>query len=356
MIFFILLFFSPLSLAAKGNPGWSTQGIEGRIRSDQTIKALKDSRDCDKSASASSVLEIQKALEIADRERKQKFVCEVKKNIEEKNRETVKDRKFMLNYLQTGKNNPKKLTEEDHLQMAEKMIKYRLLRDKDYREYFVPSTRWTPPEEVKRKTSEMARAYVEKYGPPSSCFFIRKKIVRRAKLKSKKCHNEVLQRVQTIPYPLIVTQSVLESGWGSSSLAMEEKNILGLQVAFGDPSSMSDYPNCKRAKKNSRRCLLRFDDYRGSIYEYFARFNGSHFKGYEKYRKNRLGLYRQAKNDNQCKLSTVLSKSVHFYAENKRYVKKIQSMIDDICTLSKNCENQVFTAKNGNDKNDKNTL
>ena len=353
MIFSILFFFyalSPLSGASSEKSEWGTEGMERSIQSAQTVEALKDSKDCDKSSSASSLLSIQKALEIADRDRKQKFICEVKKNIEEKNQETVKNREFMLKYIQTGKDSPKKLSKEDHLLMAEKMIKYRLLRNKKYREYFVPSTRWTPPEEVKKKIRDMAVAYVEQYGPPSGCFFIQKNIVKRAKLKSKKCYEEVLKRVQTIPYPLILTQSVLESGWGSSPLAREENNILGLQVAFQDPSSMSDYPNCKRAKKNSHRCLLRFADYNGSVHEYFARFNGSHFNGYEKYRRDRLKLYEKGKNDNPCDLSTALSKSVHFYAEDGRYVRKIRSMMGKICNLSEKCGEQILTAQNKNNK------
>ena len=140
-----------------------------------------------------------------------------------------------------------------------------------------------------------------------------------------------------IPAPLVVAQAAIESAWGNSPLAKDENNILGLQVKFNNPSSMKNYKNCRPAKKAHDRCLLKFDDYSGSVYEYFARFNGIHYKGYQDYRKNRLSSYK--KGGNSCDTAILMANHIDFYAENPNYIKEIKSMVQKICPLIKNCNN-----------------
>ena len=340
MILLVLFFFcfAPhFSWASSEVPSWDMSGTETSIRSSKTVKAFKNREDCNQSPSENSVLLLQKALEEADHNRKEDFICEVNKDIQIENLEIAKDREFMLNYLKKKKKS-ENLSEADHLLMTEKMMKYRLLRKTASSEYFFSSTRYIPPEEMKKNIAKAAQKYINSYGLPSHCFFVQKKLVKKKKLHSKSCLNEVIRKVQPIPSPLILAQTVMESGWGSSDLAEEQNNILGLQVKFTDPSSMKFYPNCRRAKKDKRRCLLKFDSYRGSIYEYFIRFNGSHHPGYQKYRKKRLNLYNRGNKYNRCKESNILSNSIKFYAENPRYVHEIKSMIGRVCPLLKNCD------------------
>lgn len=349
MVLYFFMFFlaSCLNWAFSEQPSWDTSESAKRIQSIHAIQNLQNREHCGSSSSA-SILGIHEVLEIAAQKKREEFICEIKEDIKGQNQLVMGDREFMLNYIKTRKENPESLSEEDHIRMAEKMIKYRMLRDKEWKEYYVPSTRYTPPEVVKEKIAKLAREYVENYGPPNACFFIKRNIVKRKKLTNKTCYNEILYKVQTIPSPLILTQAALESGWGGSDLAEEHNNILGLQVRFTDPSSMSEYPNCRRAEKDPKRCLLKFSGYEGSVYEYFARFNGSHLKGYQRYRRHRLDLYNKNEDHDECRKSDALTKSIDFYAENKMYVKEIRGMMKKICSLSKNCESGVVTAENKN--------
>ena len=345
MLFLVFFFFIPqLGWTDSGQSDWDTSGMKKNLQAAQSIQAVKE--DCNISSSAASIVNVMETLEEADQSRKKTFICTVKESVEKQNQEIQKDREFMLNYIKNRETNPDSLSSTDHLQMTRKMIKYRLLRDKEWKEYFVPSTRYTPLAEVERQIDQLAEQYIKDQGPPGSCFFIKGKKVKKATINSSVCHQEILYKVQMIPPQLILTQAALESGWGTSDLAREENNILGLQVAFRDPSSMDEYPNCRRAKGDSSRCLLKFGDYSGAVYEYFARFNGSHLKGYRSYRANRLKLYRQGKDYDECRKSSILSNSIDFYAENKMYINEIKNMIGKICSVAKDCNKESVISEN----------
>ena len=335
MVFFLSLFFYSIAYAELTEV-WDTSQTQKIISSKKTIQALKAQTDCNNaSQSVSDVLNLfeslngEKIVQDLIYPYKKKFLCQVNAYISEQNKEVIEDQKFMLSYL----DNNDQRTEEDHLRMTELLIKYRLLRDKNGTEYFVSATRFQPPEETKRQIRQLAEFYVKEFGNPTHCFFFKSSKVKKSSLEDKACKGEISLKVRPIPAPLVLTQSVLESDWGNSSLAKEESNILGLQVKFRNPSTMSNYPNCRPAKKAPDRCLLKFDNYRGSIYEYFSRFNGSHLSGYKKYRKAREDIYDNSDWDS-CKKAVHLSKAVDFYAENPNYVAEIQSMINtEICKM-----------------------
>ncbi len=322
---------------AYGSAGWSTEEMTKNLQSRHAIRNFEKQKDCNDSPLLLSVVNIHKVLEKGSKNHKEKFVCDVRKEIDLNNQEIEANQKFMLNYIKAMKENPESLSTEDHLQMTEKMIKYRLLRNNKMKEYYVPSTRYTPPEEVLQKMKQMARKHFEKNGPPTSCFFVKEDRVKKSKLTESSCQKEITLKVQKIPNSLILAQAALESNWGKSSLAEEENNILGLQVAFRDPSSMDNYPNCRRAKRSFNRCLLKFNNYRGSIDEYFSRFNGSHLRGYQDYRSRRFKLYSQRKNYNECQQADVLHRHIDFYAENKMYTQEIQGVLSEVCSMSRKC-------------------
>ncbi|MCZ0932234.1 MAG: glucosaminidase domain-containing protein [Oligoflexia bacterium] len=328
---------------------WDTSQTQKFIDSKKTIQALKAQADCNTYQSPSDVLNLfeilnsEEAVQALVDPYKKKFLCQVDNYISEQNKEVMEDQKFMLSYL----DNNDQRTEADHLRMTELLIKYRLLRDKNWKEYFVSATRFQPPEETKRQISQLAKLYIKEFGNPTHCFFVKSSKAQKSSLEDKACRDEISLKARPIPAPLVLTQSVLESDWGNSSLAKEESNILGLQVKFRNPSTMSNYPHCRPAKKAPSRCLLKFDNYRGSIYEYFSRFNGSHLSGYSKYREARKDIYDNSDWDS-CKKAAHLSNAVDFYAENPNYVAEIQSMIDaEICEMvSTAClEGSALTAK-----------
>ena len=345
MLFLFFFFFTPqLGWTNFGQSDWDTSGMKKNLQATQSIQAVKE--DCNISLSAASIVNVMETLEETDQSRRKTFICTVKEIVEKQNQEIQKDREFIMNYIKNRVKNPNSLSSTDHFQMTRKMIKYRLLRDKEWKEYFVPSTLYTPPEEVKRQIDQLAEQHIKDQGPPGNCFFIKGKKVKKVKINSPVCHQEILYKIQKIPSQLILTQAALESGWGTSNLAKEENNILGLQVAFRDPLSMDKYPNCRRAKGDFSRCLLKFDDLSGAVYEYFSRFNGSHLKGYRSYRTNRLKLYRQGKDYDDCRKSSILSNSIDFYAENKMYINEIKKMIGKVCSIAKDCNKESMISEN----------
>lgn len=312
---------------------WDTEGIEQNVQIHQSLDAL--SEDCYDSPSENSVLQISEVLEVAAVEGKRSFVCELKMYIEDKNRILEEEQEFMFNYINTmsEENASQNLSEADHLKMIELMIKYRLLGySKEGKEYYVPATRWTPPSKIIEETRQIAENYFQTEGSaPAKCFFIAENKRKQAPLTSEICKKEILQRVQVIPSPLILAQAALESGWGKSDLAKDFNNVLGLQVKFNQPDTMPEYDNCQPAKKDRSRCLLKFENFGGSVYEYFSRFNSSHLENYRKYRQNRLTVY-QEKNSS-CEQSLALVPYIDFYAENPRYTKEVQEMIEYICSF-----------------------
>ena len=332
MIFFLSLFFCFSAYADFTE--WDISHTQKIIDSKKTIQAFKDQIDCNSSSQLESVLKLSETLKEEASQAliepdKKKFLCQVDNYISEQNKEVVEDQKFMLGYL----DNSSQKTEEDHLKMTELLIKYRLLRDKNWKEYYVSATRFQPPEETERQIKQLARLYINKFGNPRHCFFVKSGRVEKSNLEGKACRDEISLKARPIPAPLVLTQSVLESDWGKSSLATEEANILGLQVKFRNPNTMPNYPNCRPAKKDSSRCLLKFASYKGSIYEYFARFNGSHLLGYAQYREIRKNVYNNSEEDS-CKKAVHLSNAIDFYAENPNYVAEIQSMINtEICNM-----------------------
>ena len=348
MIFFVL-FFSSFIYAdstdyTKLTASWSFIETQKIIESKKTIQTLKEQKDCVYSSpSANSVLDIfetlkqEETIQALIEPHKQKFLCRVDNYISEQNKETTEDQKFMLNYLNNSAN-----TQADDLKMTELLIKYRLLRDKNWKEYYVSATRFQPPEETKRQTRQLAESYIKEFGPPTHCFFVENNKVKKSNLTDELCREEISLKVRPIPAPLVLTQSVLESDWGNSNWAQKESNILGLQVKFRDPSSMPAYSNCRPAEKDPSRCVLKFESYKGAIYEYFSRFNGSHLSGYNKYRTARKDVQND-KDLNNCQKATRLSKAIDFYAENPNYVKEIQSMIDkEVCNMvSTACSNKA---------------
>ena len=344
-IFILWIFLFPVHFIWAGiNSEWDTSGIEASVQVSETLSAFEDREDCNPNSSESSLFAAQKVLEQVQLTTKELFICEIRQITQAENDQISKDREFAFDYLEQKKNNPNNLSEKDHIHMIEVMIKYRLLKNKDNgKQYFVPATRHTW---IQKKIKSLAKNHFEKYGPVNKCIYFEKNIFKEAKLEEDLCLKEFIYKIQPIPAPLIVSQAIEESDWGDSPLAREQNNILGLQVPFNNPSSMSNYPNCRRAREASNRCLLKFANYTGSVYEYFTRFNGSSIDGYPEYREDRLDLYKKSSDYNECEKSLILSESISFYAENEKYVNEIKHNIKQICPVLKKCEGNTITTQN----------
>ncbi len=332
-------------------PVFSNEGLIESYQANQTTTALEE--DCNPSTTAESLTQIGETLEKAGEASYQlDFICEVKILIDKENNKMQESRAFMLSYIDKK---PEDRSPEDHQRMTELMIKHRMLKDesgvssKPNRlgiDYFVPATRYIPPEVTQRQIRELAKKHIESDGPPDKCLFYVGKQIHTKDIKSEDCRNEIMSKVQPIPAPLILSQCALESGWGENQ---EHDNIIGLQVQFKDPSTMtpSVYPNCRRAKKDPHRCMLKFNGYEGSIDEYFSRFNAAHLAGYQRYRVNRLKLYENNQgNSDACEMAKKLLPSVKGYAEDEKYLPHIKGMLDNkICNMMEKCENQSAKQK-----------
>ena len=109
-------------------------------------------------------------LELASQDHKQNFICKTHQETANQNQEVENDQKFMLDYI-SKKSKSQNISDSDHILMIEKLMKYRLLRDKKWKEYFVSATRFTAPNEIKEHLTKQAQTYFQNFGPATSCFF-----------------------------------------------------------------------------------------------------------------------------------------------------------------------------------------
>ena len=276
---------------------------------------------------------------------KTEFVCKVNKFTKIKNKEVLADRKFMLSYK------PQTANDSQHIKMIASLMKYRMLKGKNSpKPYYASSARWGAGKGVYKTINKWAKAYYKQYGAPKNCVITNIKqsniaVLKKVEISSPECLKEIKLRVQTIPAPLVATQASIESTWGASEQAQNENNILGLQVKFNQPETMSKYKYCRRAKKDRSRCILKFDSYLGSIHEYFARFNSSSNPGYIDYRKKRKSTLAKprainvnASDNNSCDVSKDVSLSLNFYAEDKNYANKLKRSVVSICKRLQKCD------------------
>ena len=314
------------------------------------------------------------------------FVCKVNKYADDINNETREDRKFMKEYLQR-KNKGRSLSKENHIHMTLLLIKYRLLRHPKTRgimitdssgskhPLYVSTSRYDWPNEVKNRMRKSAEAYVESFGPPSSCYYSAIKNNKysaniKGELLSDACVDAIDSKTMYNPKSLVIAQAVVESGSGTSLWATKYNNVLGLQILFNNPSSMKRYQNCLPAEQDKSRCILLFPSQRSSVYEYMYRFNASPLEGYKKYRDHRRDVcqkiskqtgeedcgkamasmkseYCGVKNSSatadicsaggECSLSLGLTNFMEHYAENENYLKEVTRVLSQVCNITPYC-------------------
>ena len=330
------------------NDSFNNENLKRNYRVQETIGHLLQKASCSNNTATSSelnIIDIHQFIEETQLSEQEKFICKMSIEIRKKMLEILEDRKFMKDYIEKQRAKTA-ISKDDKIKMTALLIKYRLLANKNgvcspyvgsAGECYFSSARFAIPKEMFVKINQSAVKYVNQVGEPKKCLFNK----REYPLDSDQCEKEILSRVQTIPAPLILAQAAQESGWGNKKWASEYNNILGLQVKFSNPPTMSCYKNCRCAGKKKSRCALKFTDVAGCLHEYNMRFNASSNKLYPKFRKARENLKnmdRIGDLNSQCQNARTLVPYLKGYAEERKYVRFICNRLnDDICDILKKC-------------------
>lgn len=337
---------------AKTKPNKDSFNNQGLVRDYQVqriVSSFSERISCGNISvpSEKNIIDIYQLIEQAQLTEREQFVCKMSVEIRKKMKNILEDREFMKNYIEKKKTNAP-INKEDKIKMTALLIKYRLLKNKDNicdpyvtraEECYFSSARFEVPSEVFIEINKSATKYIDQLGEPQKCFFNR----REYPLDSTQCENEILSRVQVIPAPLILAQAAQESGWGNqdNKWVSEYNNLLGLQIQFSNPPTMSCYKNCRCAGSKKSRCALKFTDISGSFYEYSMRFNASPHQAYKKFREARKALQNINEFDDintQCQNARALIPYIKNYAEERKYMQLICNRLNNnICEIVRKC-------------------
>ena len=341
---------------SKPNIGFNRDSVKNQnlarsYRIQRVVNAFSEKLSCSNTSvfSEQNIIDIYWAIEKSQLNEREKFVCKMAAEIRKKMEEILEDRQFMKNYIAQKQANAD-IKENDKIKMTGLLIKYRLLKNKDNicnpyvtkaGECYFSSARFEVPTEIFIKINESALKYVNQEGEPKKCLFNR----REYPLDSDQCADEILSRVQVIPAPLILAQAAQESGWGNpnNKWVSQYNNLLGLQIQFNNPPTMSCYKNCRCTGSEKSRCALKFTDVGGCFHEYAMRFNANPHQMYKEFRKARKNLKNiddMSDTTSQCQNARALVPYLKDYAEEKKYVHFICDRLNDnICEIFKKCPN-----------------
>ncbi len=327
------------------------QNLARNYRIQRVVNTFSEKLSCSKTSTFSeqNIIDIHWAIEKSQLSEREKFVCEMAVEIRKKMKDILEDRRFMKNYIEQKRANAD-IKEEDKIKMTGLLIQYRLLKNKSNicdpyvtraGECYFSSARFEIPVEIFIKINESALKYVNQEGEPKKCLFNG----REYPLDSEQCEDEILSRVQAIPAPLILAQAAQESGWGNpdNKWVSQYNNLLGLQIQFNNPPTMSCYKNCRCTGSEKSRCALKFTDVGGCFHEYTMRFNANPHQMYQEFRRARKNLNNIDDMGNiisQCQNARALVPYLKDYAEEKRYVHFICDRLNEsICEIFKKCPN-----------------
>ena len=328
----------------------STEGSQKSYLVQSSVLSVQARLDCGSTASTAgstgqNLVDIHEFIEQSSLDEQERFVCRWEAKIRALNQSILRERAFMEKYI-ADKKAGRDISQEDRIEMTALMIKYRLLQDKNdickpYRTgdgvcFFSPA-RFDVPSEAFRNMTVAAKKYVNQYEEPAGCLIGGRELP----FTDDRCEKEILSRVQVIPAPLIITQAVQESGWGSSRWANEYTNYLGLQVKFTNPPTMPCYKNCRCAGEVNERCGLTFTNIDGCLYAYSMRFNAAPHKEYSDFRKTRSSQQNIEQLDNvqaQCANARSLLPHLAKYAEDTNYEEHICKRLNQsVCNKLQKC-------------------
>lgn len=127
--------------------------------------------------------------------------------------------------------------------------------------------------------------------------------------------DDILTRVDIIPLPVLLAQSAIETGWGTSRASLQAKNYFGIHGTVGKD-------NCLLALKDPSVCIKKYNNIVESIADYIEFLNTK--RSAEKFRLVRYQLRSSGSVLDPFKLSATLT----FYsAIGQQYVKQVNDMM-----------------------------
>ena len=131
--------------------------------------------------------------------------------------------------------------------------------------------------------------------------------------------NELLNNVNVIPNSIVLAQAANESGWGSSRFAKEHNALFG-QYTYNEKEGVIPY----KREDGKKHLIKNFESIDKSVESYLINMN-TH-QAYKKFRDIRKQIYLE-NTDFDYSIKS-LTQALHVYAEDKSYVKTINSIID----------------------------
>ncbi|MCM2130564.1 protein bax [Larsenimonas rhizosphaerae] len=133
--------------------------------------------------------------------------------------------------------------------------------------------------------------------------------------------DRLLERVNTVPMPLVLIQAVEESGWGTSRLARDGNNLFGLRC-FG--------AECGMAQRGTSRRFQRFESIQASVDAYLNNLN-TH-RAYHSMRVRRATLVQAG----HSVRAEALIPTLHRYStRGSTYLGALRSLLGDNAALIK---------------------
>ena len=128
---------------------------------------------------------------------------------------------------------------------------------------------------------------------------------------------ELLVSANIIPNSIVLAQAANESGWGTSRFAKEHNALFG-EYTYNKKNGVIPY----NREEGKTHLIKNFESIDKSVESYF--FNINTHSAYLKFRTTRNGIH-----NNEIKNSIkLLTKTLEVYAEDKFYVKTLNSIID----------------------------
>jgi Bax protein len=123
--------------------------------------------------------------------------------------------------------------------------------------------------------------------------------------------SELLKRIKILPISLVLSQTAIESAWGTSRFCVEANNLFGVW-SFNNKGLIP-----KRRKRGMKHRIAVYNSLLDSVRDYMLKINT-------------LRAYRKLRNIREYTMNSIyLTKGLIHYSERKEaYIKDLQKMIN----------------------------
>ena len=266
-------------------------------------------------------------------EHRRSFICGYKHVVEYINSLITLDRHSTLAYIEQLQNNT--ITEEAMTELVVTLMRYRLLPINEHRKN---KCRFYSYMCIPVRTVDTVYEFAETYlqnnpAGPTFCHIRSKGREKTVHIFSEDCREAIEKRIRAIPPPLTVTQAGLESAWGTSNFSNQGNNFFGIQTIFASSQQTQSNSKCIAARRNTKRCVYKFNSVETSIFIYSQLLNSSSV--YIPLREYRYQS--EIESDTPCDMALKMANGLSRYAEDPNYVQKIKRTIKSVCQTIDSC-------------------